>query len=60
MIADGFNAAADLHILIGIVIDGQPLPQDTDLAGLSLQNHGLLRILQYPPVVFYKGIQSMH
>lgn len=49
------DASADFHVLIGIVIHGQPAALKADLAGLALEQDQLFRVFQYPTVIFNPG-----
>ena len=50
-ISHAADAADDLHVLIGIIINGKPCPLKADLTGLALKQYMALRILQKPPVI---------
>ena len=54
-ISDTGDAAADFHVLVGIVVDGKSGPFKTDLTVLTLEQYLLFRVLQYAPVILYPG-----
>lgn len=50
-ITDTFDTSADFHVLIGIIVNGQPFARKADLTGLSLQQNYFIGIFNDPLIV---------
>ena len=52
-VSDTGDTAADLHILVCVVVDGKPVPLKTDLTVLPLEQDLIFRVFENTPVILY-------